>query len=160
VNQDAVPGYHLAQLNVGRPRGPLDDPVMAGFLAALVPINALADASPGFVWRLQTEDGDATSIRSDADPTVMVNMSVWESVESLRDFVYHTRHLDVLRDRREWFERMAQNHLVLWWVERGTEPTIDEAFARLADLERHGPSEAAFTLRVPFPPPATAPAGR
>jgi hypothetical protein len=147
--------HHLAQVNVATLRAPLDGPELAGFVAQLVPINAMADRAPGFVWRLQTEDGDATSIRAFEDQSIMVNLSVWESLETLRDFVYATRHLDVMRRRREWFLRM-EAYLALWWVPAGTIPTVAEAARRLELLGRRGPSPDAFTFREPFPAPAGA----
>lgn len=147
--------HHLAQLNVARLRAPLDGPELAGFVAALEPINALADTSPGFVWRLQTEDGDATAIRAFADDAVLVNMSVWESIEALADFVYGSPHRAVMARRRQWFERMAEAYLVLWWVPAGHLPTVEEARRRLDLLQRRGPSADAFTFRSPFPPPDT-----
>jgi heme-degrading monooxygenase HmoA len=148
--------HHLAQVNVATLRFPLDGPELAGFVAQLEPLNALADAYPGFVWRLQTEDGDATSIRPFDDERIMVNMSVWESLEALRAFVYASRHLDVMRHRREWFQRMADPYLALWWVPAGTVPTVAEARDRLDLLARRGPSAGAFTFRAPFPAPAGA----
>ena len=148
--------HHLAQVNIGTLRAPLDSPDLAGFVAQLEPINALADASPGFVWRLQTEDGDATAIRAFDDQRIRVNLSVWASLASLRDFVYASRHLDVMRRRREWFHRM-DHYLALWWVPAGTIPTVAEAKERLELLERRGPSPDAFTFRSPFPEPAAAP---
>jgi hypothetical protein len=145
--------WHLAQVNIAILRAPLDSPQLAGFVAMLEPINALADAAPGFVWRLQTEDGDATAIRAFDDERMLVNMSVWESVEALGAFVYRTRHLDVLKRRRDWFEKITSTYLALWWVPAGTIPTIEEAKRRLDLLERRGPSIDAFTFRDPFPPP-------
>ena len=142
---------HLAQVNIATLRFPLDGPELAGFVAELEPINALADASPGFVWRLQTEDGDATAIRPYDDDRVMVNLSVWESFESLRAFVYSTRHLEVMRHRRAWFSRMADPYLALWWVPAGTVPTVAEAKRRLELLAGRGPGPGAFSFRVPFP---------
>ena len=142
---------HLAQVNVATLRAPLDGPELAGFVAELEPINALADASPGFVWRLQTEDGDATSIRPYDDERIMVNLSVWASLKALRGFVYATRHLDVMRRRREWFHRMADPYLALWWVPAGTIPTVAEAKRRLELLAHRGPGPDAFTFRAPFP---------
>jgi Domain of unknown function (DUF3291) len=147
--------HHLAQVNVATVRAPLDSPELAGFVAQLEPINALADHSPGFVWRLQTEDGDATAIRPFQDERIMVNLSVWESLEALRTFVYASRHLDVMRRRREWFHRM-DTYMALWWVPAGTIPTIAQAKDRLQLLAGHGPSPDAFTFRVPFPAPAGA----
>jgi hypothetical protein len=148
--------HHLAQVNVATLRAPLDGPELAGFVAQLEPINALADHSPGFVWRLQTEDGDATCIRPYDDERIMVNLSVWASLEALRGFVYATRHLDVMRRRREWFHRMADPYLALWWVSAGTIPTVVEAKERIERLARDGPGPDAFTFRSPFPAPAGA----
>jgi hypothetical protein len=128
----------------------MDGSVMAGFKAALDPINTLADAAPGFVWRLQTEDGDATAIRPYEDERMMVNMSVWESTEALRAFVYTTAHTSVMRNRNRWFEKL-ETYLVLWWVPAGHEPTIQEAKERLEHLKRHGPTPYAFTFRASFP---------
>jgi heme-degrading monooxygenase HmoA len=147
--------HHLAQVNVATVRAPLDSPELAGFVAQLEPVNALADHSPGFVWRLQTEDGDATAIRPFEDERIMVNLSVWESLEALRTFVYASRHLDVMRRRREWFHRM-DTYMALWWVPAGTIPTVAQAKDRLRLLAGHGPSPDAFTFRVPFPAPAGA----
>jgi heme-degrading monooxygenase HmoA len=148
--------HHLAQVNVATLRAPLDGPELAGFVAQLEPVNALADRSPGFVWRLQTEDGDATAIRPYEDDRVMVNLSVWASFEALRTFVYATRHLEVMRHRRQWFSRMADPYLALWWVPAGAIPTVAEAKERLELLTRQGPTADAFTFRVPFPEPADA----
>ena len=148
--------HHLAQVNIATLRAPLDGPELAGFVAQLEPINALADRSPGFIWRLQTEDGDATAIRPYEDDRVMVNLSVWASFEALRTFVYATRHLEVMRHRRQWFSRMADPYLALWWVPAGAIPTVAEAKERLELLTRQGPTADAFTFRVPFPEPADA----
>ncbi len=138
---------HLAQLNVGRLLAPLDTPQLAGFVAALDPINALADAAPGFVWRLQTEDGNATALRMFDDDWLILNMSVWESREALHAFVYDSDHVAVMRRRREWFTRMAEAYLALWWVPAGTRPTVPDAEERLTHLREHGPSPRAFTFR-------------
>jgi hypothetical protein len=145
--------WQLAQVNVAILRAPLDSPRLADFVALLEPINALADRSPGFVWRLQTEDGDATAIRAFEDDRIIVNMSVWESLEALGDFTYASGHLGVLRRRRDWFDKMAEAHLALWWVLAGTTPTVAEAGSRLARLRERGPSPEAFTFREPFPAP-------
>ena len=152
--------HHLAQVNVATLRAPLDGPELAGFVAQLEPVNALADQSPGFVWRLQTEDGDATAIRPFEDDRVMVNLSVWASLEALRSFVYATRHLEVMRHRRAWFHRMPDPYMALWWVPAGTIPTVAEARDRLELLASHGPTAGAFTFRAPFPVPADATRGR
>jgi hypothetical protein len=123
--------YELAQLNIGIIRGPMDSPVMADFAANLERINALAERSPGFVWRLQTEDGDATAIRPFADENMLVNMSVWRDVKSLNSYVYSSAHVEVMRRRREWFERMNEAFLVLWWVTKGHRPSVAEAIEKL-----------------------------
>jgi hypothetical protein len=151
--------FHLAQANVARMRAPLEDPVMEGFRSQLEAINALADRSPGFVWRLQTEDGDATAIRAFPDDRVIFNMSVWESVEALHRYVYEGGHLAPLRNRRDWFEPFEGPSLVLWWIPRGHVPTVGEAVAKLALLKERGPREDAFTFRSVFPRPGE-PGGR
>ena len=146
--------FHLAQVNIGRLRAPVEDPSMEGFRTQLQPINALADSSPGFVWRLQTEDGDATAIRPYPDDERMaINMSVWESLEALQQFVYQTAHVGPLRDRKQWFEPIEGPILALWWIPAGHVPTVAEAMARLAHLKEHGPTQHAFTFRSPFPAP-------
>jgi hypothetical protein len=134
-------------------RAPLHDPIMAGFVAQLAHINAVADASPGFVWRLQTEDGDATAVRAFDDERILVNMSLWESLEALHAYVYRSAHVGPLRERRQWFEPMEGPVLVLWWIEAGHVPTVLEAKQRLAVLAANGPTPEAFTFRQPFPPP-------
>jgi hypothetical protein len=149
--------WHLAQLNVGRMVAPLDAPEIDGFRAQLDPINALADADPGLVWRLQTEAGNATDIRPTEDDLFLINLSVWRSIEALRAFTYTTAHVQVLRQRRAWFEQLAAAHLVLWWVPAGHIPSIEEALARLDRLRREGPTPAAFTFRTPFAPEADRP---
>ena len=149
--------YELAQLNIGVIRAPMDSPVMEGFASNLDRINALAEATPGFVWRLQTEEGDATAIRPFDDPNMLVNMSVWRDVESLNAYVYSSAHVELMRRRREWFERMPDAYLVLWWVPQGHRPSIKEAMERLSLLRTQGPTDRAFTFRQPFPPPGSRP---
>ena len=149
--------WHLAQLNVGRLLAPLESETLAGFVAALEPINALADGHPGFVWRLQTDAGDATSIRPTEDDLFLINMSVWSSLETLRAVVYTTAHVQVLRQRRAWFEQLATSHMVLWWVPAGHIPTIEEGLSQLDRLRQDGPTPAAFTFRAPFQPQASDP---
>jgi len=151
-------GYVLAQVNVARLRAPLASPALADFAAALDPVNAAADAAPGFVWRLQTEDGNATAVRAfewDAAGSagVIVNMSVWESAEALAAFVYSDIHRQVLRRRREWFEQMTEAYTALWWIPLGTIPGTIEAGQRVRHLRAHGPAPDAFTLRTHFPRP-------
>jgi len=146
--------FHLAQVNIALPREPLNAPLLADFVAALAPVNAAADASPGVVWRLATEDGDATAVRAFGDERLIVNLSVWESLEALRSFVYSQRaHLAVLRRRREWFERLGESSVVLWWVPAGHRPSVDEAEQRLAARRADGPTPAAFSFRESFAPP-------
>ena len=147
--------WHVAQVNIALPRAPLDAPGLEDFVAMLAPINALADGSPGFVWRLQGETGDATGIRAFGDDRILVNLSVWETVEALGAFVFASRHAELLRRRRDWFEQMAEAHLALWWIPAGATPTVEEAERRLATLRERGPSSDAFTLREPFPAPGS-----
>jgi hypothetical protein len=139
---------HLAQVNIGRIRAPLDDPQMNGFVDRLADLNALADGSPGFVWRLQTPAGNATYFRPyPDDDRLLMNMSVWESVDALKNYVYGSAHAELLRQRREWFEHFVGAYMALWWVPHGHRPGIDEARKRLAHLEAHGPSPFAFTFK-------------
>ena len=146
--------FHLAQVNVGRFVAPIDDPRMEGFRSQLDPINALADRSQGFVWRLQTEAGNATDIRPmDDDERMAINMSVWTSFEALRTYVYQSAHVGPLRDRKRWFEPMAGPILALWWIPAGHIPTVAEGLDRLAHVKAHGPTAHAFTFRAPFPAP-------
>jgi len=146
--------YELAQLNIGVIRGPIDSPVMAEFVANLDRINALAERTRGFVWRLQTEEGNATAIRPyPENENMAVNMSVWKDIDLLRLFVFHTEHVEIMRRRREWFEKMEEAFLVLWWVPKGHRPDIEEAKARLEQLRREGPTADAFTFRQSYAPP-------
>jgi len=144
-------GWHLAQVNVAYALGDADDPVMAEFNAQLDAINALADRSPGFVWRYVTDSRDPMQ-RELKDPRVLFNMSVWESVEALKDYTYRTMHAELLRDRKSWFEKFEGSYLALWWVPEGHTPSVDEAKQRLAHLEEHGPSQFAFTFKTVMPP--------
>ena len=146
--------YHLAQINIGRALAPLDDPLLAGFMSRLDDINALADASPGFVWRLQSDSGNATDIQAFSDPRMLINLSVWESLESLFDFVYRSGHTAVMAQRREWFETSGSPYMALWWVSAGHQPSVEEALGRLEHLERHGPTPEAFTFKQHFAAPA------
>ena len=146
-------GFHLAQVNIGRLRAPLDDPIMEGFRSQLDVINALADRSPGFVWRLQTEQGNAMAIRPFDDERMAINLSVWTSLEALQQFVYHSAHIGPLRDRKQWFEPIESPILALWWIPAGEIPTVADALERLRLLAERGPSPAAFTFRKPFPRP-------
>jgi hypothetical protein len=148
--------FELAQVNLARLVAPLTDPLLAEFVANLEPVNALADRAPGFVWRFQTDDGDATSIRPFDDDRILINFSVWKDLASLRDFVYGGGHNVVMKRRREWFEHMADAYLALWWIPSGHRPTVAEAAERVDHLKRSGPSPHAFTFRDPYPSPNAA----
>jgi hypothetical protein len=149
-------GYQLAQINVGRLRAPVDSPLVAEFMDALDPVNALAEATAGYVWRFQTDEGNATAVRPYDDETILVNMSVWESVDALADFVYRSHHTDYLRRRGEWFERTAEVIVALWWVPAGHIPSLDDGIERLEHLRVNGPSARAFTFRERFAPTTVA----
>jgi uncharacterized protein DUF3291 len=142
----------LAQVNIALPLEPLASPRLTDFVNALGEINALADAAPGFLWRLRTEDGDATAIRAFDDDRLIVNMSVWTSLEALADFVYRSDHAGIMRRRREWFVPM-RIYQTMWWVPAGELPSVANAEQRLAHLREHGPTPYAFTFRTPFPAP-------
>jgi hypothetical protein len=142
---------HLAQVNIGLIKGPLDGPIMAGFVERLDEINALADGSPGFVWRLQTGEGNATYVRPYDDERIIVNLSVWRTVDELHDFVYRTAHAAIMRRRQEWFSKFQGSYVALWWVPENHLPSLDEAKKRLAHLEQNGPTPFAFTFRDRFP---------
>jgi len=144
--------YRIAQVNIGRIKAQLDDPVMAGFVTRLDEINALADRSPGFVWKLQTPEGNATYLRPYDDDRLLLNMSVWETIEDLQHYVYRTAHAELLRQRNEWFEKLATVYTALWWVPANHIPGIDEAKKCLAHLDAHGPTQFTFTFKAPFPP--------
>ena len=144
---------HLAELNIGRARGEADDPVMHGFTSRLDAINALADRSAGFVWRLQTDAGNATDIRPYEDERILINLSVWESVEALRRFVYEAGHGEMVRAGNEWFERSDAPQLVLWWIPEDHRPTLEEAIERLERLRSCGTTPEAFDIAHLHPAP-------
>ena len=147
--------YHLAQINIGRLIAPIDNPKIAEFVAQLEPINALADKAPGFVWRLQSASGNATDIiYDDRDPTILLNMSVWESLEALRDYAYKSGHARVLRDRAKWFEKMDKPIYCLWWVPAGHIPAVAEGRERLEHYQRLGATPYSFWFSQQFPQPA------
>ncbi len=150
-----MPSFELAQFNVARARGPLDSRRMQGFVDNLERINALADTAPGFVWRLQTDAGDATGLRPYGED-MLVNLSVWSDLASLRDFVYRSAHVEVMKQRQEWFERLNEVYLVLWWVPGGHRPGLAEAEARLKQLRKQGPGPEAFNFKKAWPAPDTA----
>jgi len=136
-----------------RLRAALDSPALAAFVAALDPVNAIAEQAPGFVWRLKAADGNSTSIRIFDDDTLIVNMSTWRSLEMLTDYVYRGAHTAIMRRRREFALPIVEAYVALWWVPRGHVPTIAEAEERLRHLRAHGPTPFAFGVKTPFPPP-------
>jgi len=143
--------YHIARVNIGRIKAPLEDLVMKGFVSRLSEINALADRSPGFVWRLQSPAGNATYIRPYDDDRLLMNMSVWETIEALREYVYRSVHVELLQQRHSWFEKFRGVYAALWWVPEGHIPSIDEAKQRLGYLQDNGPTQYAFTFMTVFP---------
>ena len=147
-----TPGFHIAQLNVGRAVAPLDGVVMAGFMDRLDEINALAERSPGFVWRLQGDNGNNTDLKVSDDPLFIINLSVWSSIDALSDFTYASDHRSLFKSRYAWFERADRPTMTLWWIPVGTLPTAGEALARLDHLATHGPTPTAFTFKQRFPP--------
>lgn len=146
--------YHLAQINIGKLTHPVDHPIIADFANNLDRINQLADTSPGFIWRLQDESGDATGFNPFGNSLIIVNMSVWESVADLKQFVYQSGHMEIFKRRDEWFEKLNSAQMALWWVAKGHIPSIDEAKEKLAQLDKIGESETAFTFRKLYDPPA------
>ncbi|MDF2902035.1 MAG: hypothetical protein K0Q62_2094 [Phenylobacterium sp.] len=147
--------FHLAQVNVGRLKAHIDAPEIADFKNNLDQVNAMAEASPGFVWRFTGDGNNATDVQAFEDPLMAINISVWDSVAALGAFVYRSGHIALMRRRREWFHQM-DNYMALWWVPAGHQPTPEEAIARLATLERLGPGPEAFTFKTPFPAPDAA----
>ncbi|MBE9102167.1 DUF3291 domain-containing protein [Vacuolonema iberomarrocanum] len=145
--------YYLAQINIARMKAPLDDPIMAEFANALDEVNAVAEQSPGFVWRLQTPSGNATDIRVYSDPKILVNLSLWQSVEPLKAYVYKSLHGDFFIRRRNWFEKYQGEHFGMWWVPAGHLPTAEEGKAKLEHLEQYGESLECFTFAKSYPMP-------
>lgn len=145
--------YYLAQVNIAKMKADLDDPVMSGFVQRLNEINALADNSSGFVWRFQSDEGDATYLRPFDDKRILFNMSVWESLEHLRSYVYASAHLELLKAKTSWFDKLSDGHLALWWVKAGSIPPVVEALEKLQILKSKGASPAAFTFAKPYPSP-------
>jgi hypothetical protein len=150
--------WHLAQFNIAKTRYPLDDPRMQGFTDQLDPVNQLGDRADGFVWRHHTEDGDSTAVRMFEDPDLIINFTVWQNIEALRNFTYHTaEHKELLRKRRQWFVPViGWPGLVMWWIPANHLPTLQEAKKKLAYLRDNGPSHQAFTFRTRFNQPGAA----
>jgi Domain of unknown function (DUF3291) len=147
--------YSLAQVNIARTLAPLDDPLMADFVAQLDTVNALADTSPGFIWRLQTPEGNATDVKAYDDPLIIFNMSVWSSLNDYSNYVYanESLHREVMKQRRRWFERFDGPYTTLWWIEQGHIPNVEEAKERLEYLRIHGETAYAFSIKKQFPSP-------
>lgn len=145
--------WHLAQINIGRLVAPHDDPRVAGFFDALDRINALAEASSGFVWRLQSDSGNATDIAVAPDPLFIINMSVWQDAESLFGFVYRSAHTEIMAQRKNYFERFPTAYQALWWIRAGELPTVNDGLSRLWMLDRFGPGPDAFTFKQRYPQP-------
>jgi hypothetical protein len=146
--------YNIAQLNIGRMTGiNINDPVMKEFKDQLDTINALAERTEGFVWRLKSEGGNATEFNPYSDDRIIVNFSVWESVDQLKNYVYRSAHTDVMRDRKKWFEKFGKPYYVLWYVNKGYIPTLEEAVERLEYLQQNGCTNAAFDFSNIFQPP-------
>jgi len=145
--------HNVAQINIGRLIAPLDDPRIERFVSQLGPINELADNSPGFVWRLQSEQGNATNLAYNDDPSIMVNMSVWVSIEALKEFTYKSQHLGVFRERSRWFQKMELPHYCLWWVPVGHIPTVEEGRVKLEHYQRYGSTAESFWFSEPQPVP-------
>ncbi|WP_226664729.1 DUF3291 domain-containing protein [Microbulbifer aggregans] len=145
--------YHLAQVNIAYGIETLDHPVMAGFVAELDRLNALADISEGFIWRLQSDEGDATAFKLYDDEKIILNMSVWESIETLKSYVYSGEHLEILKQKKQWFEKTKSAHLVLWWVPAGEIPSIEDVKSKLSLIQKLGPSEQAFNFARAYPAP-------
>lgn len=145
--------YHIAQLNIATLMAPIESPQLADFVSNLDRINSLADQSPGFVWRLQTEEGDATGIDYFGSDKI-VNLSLWESIEDLHNYVYLSAHIEVMRRKKEWFHKMSEAHMVLWWVPAGHIPSIQQAAQKLKTLRESGPTAEAFTFKNAFSAPS------
>lgn len=145
--------FELAQLNVAQMTVPLDSPALEEFVNNLDRVNQLAEQSPGYIWRLQTEEGDATELRPFGED-MLVNLSVWESIEALYNYVYKSPHVEIMRRRKEWFEKINDAYTVLWWIPKGHKPTIEEAKVKLKLLQDSGPSQEAFTFKNSYPNPS------
>jgi len=138
--------FHLAQINIAKAKAEMDSEIMTGFVQRLDEINQLADQFPGFIWRLQTKDGDSTGIRVFNDPNLIINMSVWKDLDSLKNYVYKSAHVELIRDRQAWFNKMLESQIALWWVPAGHIPSIEEGKHKLDQIEKSGSSEEVFTF--------------
>ena len=154
-NEHIYMTYQLAQVNIAQLIAPLEDPRIADFVNLLDEINELAEESPGFVWRLKDYNMDPSEPNPFGNPLILINMSVWESVEHLKHYAYHTKHMEVFKRRKEWFHKMDGAHMALWWVSEGHQPTPIEARDKIMELRDHGESESVFTFKSPASPPKT-----
>lgn len=145
--------YHLVQLNVAKMNADIEDPIMASFVQRIDEINSLAENSKGFIWRFQDDQGDATYLRPFEDPRILFNMSVWEEIEDLMNYVYTSKHLELLKSKNEWFTKLGEAHLALWWIEKGRLPSVEEALNKLDFIKKNGPSQEVFTFAKRFPKP-------
>lgn len=145
--------YHLVQVNIAKMNADLEDPIMSGFVQRLEEINTLAENSKGFVWRFQSDEGDATYLRPFDDPRILFNMSVWEEVEDLRSYVYSSKHLELLKAKNDWFTKLGDGHIALWWIKKGHMPSVEEALEKLSFIKENGPSPDVFTFAKPYPKP-------
>lgn len=143
---------HLAQINIAKAIAPMDDPVMADFVNNLDRINALADGSPGFVWRLKDESNNATSIKIFDDEFIIVNMSVWKNIEALLNYVYKSDHVEIFKRREEWFHKMKEAHTAMWYVPMHQTPTLQDGKERLLHLRENGETPYTFSFRKRFTP--------
>jgi hypothetical protein len=156
-NVTETAAFELAQVNISRLKSPLDSPELKDFVDSLEPVNATAEAADGYVWRLQSEGGDATDVEIFGDSWLIVNLTVWRDLDALTSFMYQGRHRELLARRREFFERVAEAMTALWWVPAGHRPTVAEAESRLLHLRANGPTPYAFGLRTSFPPQGAQP---
>ena len=148
-----LPTFHLAQINVAQAKADMDSDLMQGFVSRLDEINALAESAEGFIWRLQEDSGSATAIRVFDDPLLLINMSVWANLEALKHYVYKSLHVELIKDREVWFNKMGESHQALWWIPAGHIPSTEEARKKLEYIRKNGPSADAFTFAKPYPTP-------
>ncbi|MDQ7050802.1 MAG: DUF3291 domain-containing protein [Enterobacterales bacterium] len=147
--------YHLAQINIAQAKDSMQSPVMDGFVKRLDEINQLAEQSEGFIWRLKTEQGDATGINAFEDDRLIINLSLWNNLDSLKHYVYQSVHIDLIQDKKHWFNKIKPAHLALWWIPEGCIPSIEQGKQKLQYLQNHGASASVFTFAKPYPHPET-----
>jgi hypothetical protein len=145
--------FHLAQVNVAQAKAEMESELMQGFVSRLDEINALAESAEGFIWRLKEDSGSATAIRVFDDPLLLINMSVWANLEALKHYVYKSLHVELIKDREVWFNKMGESHQALWWIPAGHIPCTEEARKKLEYIRKNGPSADAFTFAKPYPTP-------